>query len=161
EPDLHAGPDLSARRLGDLALRPLPPGAAGGGLGARPGGGAGLGRQPDRMAGARRLAAAAGAAGPALRAGRPGPPADTRAAGRLVRATGPSDCGAWRHERQEWSGREMAGREATGQGTGERERALGAFLEGAGWGAARRELLAADASFRRYDRLSGPEGRAV
>lgn len=59
------------------------------------------------------------------------------------------------------SGREMAGREATGQGTGERERALGAFLEGAGWGAARRELLAADASFRRYDRLSGPEGRAV
>lgn len=36
----------------------------------------------------------------------------------------------------------------------ERERHIGAFLAEAGWGAAKRGLLAGDASFRRYDRLS-------
>lgn len=35
----------------------------------------------------------------------------------------------------------------------ERARVISEFLEASGWGAARRELLAADASFRRYDRL--------
>ena len=35
----------------------------------------------------------------------------------------------------------------------ERERHIAAFLKGAGWGAAKRGLLAGDASFRRYDRL--------
>ncbi len=42
-----------------------------------------------------------------------------------------------------------------------REAALEAFLRRAGWGAARRSVLAADASFRRYDRLVGPAGPAV
>lgn len=36
----------------------------------------------------------------------------------------------------------------------DRERLAEAFLAAAGWGDARRELLAADASFRRYDRLT-------
>jgi len=36
----------------------------------------------------------------------------------------------------------------------ERERHIAAFLTGAGWGAAKRGLLAGDASFRRYDRLT-------
>ncbi|HEX9789535.1 MAG TPA: phosphotransferase [Kiloniellales bacterium] len=35
----------------------------------------------------------------------------------------------------------------------ERTEAIAGFLEASGWGEARRELLAADASFRRYDRL--------
>jgi len=35
----------------------------------------------------------------------------------------------------------------------ERERAIGEFLTAAGWGTAERRLLAADASFRRYERL--------
>lgn len=35
----------------------------------------------------------------------------------------------------------------------ERTEVIAGFLEASGWGAARRELLAADASFRRYDRL--------
>ncbi|MEX2630812.1 MAG: phosphotransferase [Tistlia sp.] len=43
----------------------------------------------------------------------------------------------------------------------EREALLRRFLEGAGWGAAERRVLAADASFRRYDRLVGAAGRAV
>lgn len=36
-----------------------------------------------------------------------------------------------------------------------------AFLEQAGWGDAERRVLADDASFRRYDRLNGRQGRAV
>jgi aminoglycoside/choline kinase family phosphotransferase len=36
-----------------------------------------------------------------------------------------------------------------------------AFLEQAGWGSAERRVLADDASFRRYDRLTGDAGRAV
>lgn len=36
-----------------------------------------------------------------------------------------------------------------------------AFLAAAGWGRAERRLLAADASFRHYDRLQGPGGSAV
>jgi hypothetical protein len=42
--------------------------------------------------------------------------------------------------------------------THEREAAIAAFLEGAGWGAAIRRPLADDASFRRYDRLTAPDG---
>ena len=43
----------------------------------------------------------------------------------------------------------------------ERERQLQAFLQQAGWAEAERAVLAADASFRRYDRLTGSAGRAV
>ncbi|SME94123.1 hypothetical protein SAMN06265365_101647 [Tistlia consotensis] len=42
-----------------------------------------------------------------------------------------------------------------------REAALQRFLAEAGWGEAERGVLAADASFRRYDRLVGRQGRAV
>lgn len=42
-----------------------------------------------------------------------------------------------------------------------RETALASFLSENGWGDAERKLLAADASFRHYDRLIGPRGRAV
>ncbi len=42
-----------------------------------------------------------------------------------------------------------------------REARLGAFLARCGWGDARRGALAGDASFRRYERLEGPKGRAV
>jgi len=42
-----------------------------------------------------------------------------------------------------------------------RDLQLQAFLTAAGWGAAERRLLAADASFRRYDRLRLGERRAV
>lgn len=43
----------------------------------------------------------------------------------------------------------------------ERERMIEAFLARAGWGDARRGRLAGDASFRHYDRLERPGGRAV
>ncbi len=43
----------------------------------------------------------------------------------------------------------------------ERGTAIAGFLERAGWGDAMRRPLAADASFRRYERLAGPRGRAV
>lgn len=43
----------------------------------------------------------------------------------------------------------------------ERRAAITAFLQGAGWGDAEIRPLAADASFRRYERLTGPRGRAV
>jgi N-acetylmuramate 1-kinase len=43
----------------------------------------------------------------------------------------------------------------------ERARLIEAFLETAGWGSAQRRLLAADASFRRYERLSRDTGTAV
>jgi hypothetical protein len=43
----------------------------------------------------------------------------------------------------------------------ERDRLIADFLEAAGWGAARRTPLAADASFRRYDRIIGGQGTAV
>jgi hypothetical protein len=43
----------------------------------------------------------------------------------------------------------------------EREKKIAAFLEKAGWGTAARAPLACDASTRAYERLSGPEGRAV
>lgn len=42
-----------------------------------------------------------------------------------------------------------------------RERLIGDFLARAGWGEAGRGTLAGDASFRRYDRLTGKDGRAV
>ena len=42
-----------------------------------------------------------------------------------------------------------------------RDGEIAAFLERAGWGDAQRRPLAGDASFRRYDRLEGPRGRAV
>jgi aminoglycoside/choline kinase family phosphotransferase len=42
-----------------------------------------------------------------------------------------------------------------------REALLRNFLAEAGWAEAERSVLAADASFRRYDRLAGPAGRAV
>ena len=42
-----------------------------------------------------------------------------------------------------------------------RDALIRAFLEEAGWGAARRRPLAGDASTRRYERLDGPQGRAV
>lgn len=45
--------------------------------------------------------------------------------------------------------------------TGDREERLRCFLEGAGWGLAERRVLAADASFRRYDRLARGAERAV
>jgi len=44
---------------------------------------------------------------------------------------------------------------------GERAERRQAFLAEAGWGAAERRLLAADASFRHYDRLTGRDGTAV
>ena len=43
----------------------------------------------------------------------------------------------------------------------ERERLIARFLAGAGWGDAERRLLAADASFRRYDRLVRKHETAV
>jgi hypothetical protein len=43
----------------------------------------------------------------------------------------------------------------------ERERAIGDFLRACGWEAAQREVLAADASFRRYDRLRRQGEKAV
>lgn len=43
----------------------------------------------------------------------------------------------------------------------ERETAIGAFLAKAGWSDAQRRRLAGDASFRRYERLQGPRGRAM
>ncbi len=43
----------------------------------------------------------------------------------------------------------------------QREHAMAAFLERAGWGRARRGLLAGDASFRRYHRLDLDGRRAV
>ncbi|MGF1608070.1 MAG: aminoglycoside phosphotransferase family protein [Kiloniellales bacterium] len=43
----------------------------------------------------------------------------------------------------------------------ERERLIARFLAGAGWGDAERRLLAADASFRRYDRLVRKNETAV
>ena len=43
----------------------------------------------------------------------------------------------------------------------ERNAAIARFLERAGWGDAARRKLAGDASFRRYERLTGPRGRAV
>jgi len=42
-----------------------------------------------------------------------------------------------------------------------RESRIVAFLDQAGWGMAERAPLAGDASFRRYERLEGPEGRSV
>lgn len=46
-------------------------------------------------------------------------------------------------------------------GSGDREARCRRFLEDAGWGAAERHVLAADASFRRYDRLTRGAERAV
>ncbi len=43
----------------------------------------------------------------------------------------------------------------------DRSQAMQAFLDGAGWGAAHRAHLAGDASDRRYERLSRPQGTAV
>jgi aminoglycoside/choline kinase family phosphotransferase len=43
----------------------------------------------------------------------------------------------------------------------ERAALIAAFLKKAGWGEAARRALAGDASFRKYERLSGPQGRAV
>ena len=43
----------------------------------------------------------------------------------------------------------------------DRERLAEAFLAAAGWGDAKREVLAADASFRRYDRLTRDGETAV
>ncbi|MFN3076962.1 MAG: aminoglycoside phosphotransferase family protein [Alphaproteobacteria bacterium] len=43
----------------------------------------------------------------------------------------------------------------------DRERGIVRFLEGAGWGGARRGPLAGDASFRRYDRIENEGRRAV
>ena len=43
----------------------------------------------------------------------------------------------------------------------ERETQIAAFLQEAGWGDAERGILAADASFRRYDRLKKGDQRAV
>jgi len=42
-----------------------------------------------------------------------------------------------------------------------REDVIAGFLRDAGWGAAARGPLAGDASFRKYDRLQGPQGPAV
>jgi len=42
-----------------------------------------------------------------------------------------------------------------------REAVIQDFLRRSGWDAARRGRLAGDASFRKYDRLNGPKGRAV
>lgn len=42
-----------------------------------------------------------------------------------------------------------------------RDAAIGAFLQRCGWGDAERRRLAGDASFRKYDRVQGPRGRAV
>ncbi|MBC6440791.1 MAG: phosphotransferase [Rhodospirillales bacterium] len=42
-----------------------------------------------------------------------------------------------------------------------RDEAIGRFLNRCGWGDAERHPLAGDASFRRYDRIRGPRGRAV
>jgi aminoglycoside/choline kinase family phosphotransferase len=43
----------------------------------------------------------------------------------------------------------------------DRQAQIRSFLEGAGWGGAAIRLLAGDASFRKYYRLDGPDGRAV
>ena len=43
----------------------------------------------------------------------------------------------------------------------ERESLIGAFLGRVGWQDAARVRLPGDASFRRYERLSGPRGRAM
>jgi aminoglycoside/choline kinase family phosphotransferase len=46
-------------------------------------------------------------------------------------------------------------------GRAQRDQAIRAFLAAAGWGSAERRLLAGDASFRRYDRLTADGRRAV
>jgi len=46
-------------------------------------------------------------------------------------------------------------------GMTDRETIIGGFLARAGWDDATRRPLAGDASFRRYERLEGPKGRAV
>jgi N-acetylmuramate 1-kinase len=43
----------------------------------------------------------------------------------------------------------------------ERQSAISTFLAQAGWAEAQRRRLAGDASFRRYERLQGPRGRAM
>ncbi len=43
----------------------------------------------------------------------------------------------------------------------ERSRTITGFLDGCGWGAADRAMLAGDASFRRYERLTMPDGRVA
>jgi aminoglycoside/choline kinase family phosphotransferase len=43
----------------------------------------------------------------------------------------------------------------------DRAAVITAFLDRAGWGEAERRRLAGDASFRKYERLRGPQGRAV
>ncbi|MBV8537768.1 MAG: phosphotransferase [Alphaproteobacteria bacterium] len=43
----------------------------------------------------------------------------------------------------------------------ERDQAIEALLAGAGWAGAARRRLAGDASFRRYERITGPRGRAM
>jgi aminoglycoside/choline kinase family phosphotransferase len=43
----------------------------------------------------------------------------------------------------------------------DRNEQIAEFLDTAGWGGAERTTLAADASFRRYDRIAGADGRAV
>ncbi len=43
----------------------------------------------------------------------------------------------------------------------ERSQAIAGFMEASGWGAARRANLAGDASFRRYERLTAPDGRVA
>jgi len=43
----------------------------------------------------------------------------------------------------------------------DRGHAIEAFLAGAGWAGAARRRLAGDASFRRYERITGPRGRAM
>jgi len=45
--------------------------------------------------------------------------------------------------------------------TSQREATIQNFLHKSGWGAAQRGRLAGDASFRKYDRLEGAQGRAV
>lgn len=43
----------------------------------------------------------------------------------------------------------------------ERSQAINGFMEGCGWGGAVRATLAGDASFRRYERLTAPDGRVA
>ncbi|MEO1190702.1 MAG: tRNA (adenosine(37)-N6)-threonylcarbamoyltransferase complex ATPase subunit type 1 TsaE [Pseudomonadota bacterium] len=67
-------------------------------------------------------------------------------AGRSLRLDGPAIWGA-----------RLAGLDQTNK----RDHDRAAFLEAAGWGQAKRHLLAADASFRHYDRLNDRERSAV
>ncbi len=154
EPNLHAGPGLRGRRRPDLAFRRLPAARPRRGLGTRHRGRVPRRHFADRMAGAARDAAAGPAASDnavRLRPRRtPAAPRSTPA------ATGPNGSPASRWSAEKWAWRRMR---RHGRGCG--RAALDGFLAAAGWAGVAPVMLAGDASFRRYYRLTAAGRRAV